>query len=592
MVEPNEFASEIVKLDNRPSTVSGNKHLYVANERVAAYNTFAIQHGLPTRVDFIGSSEADAALLELRDAVAAAANSDLLYMYAATRLNSSIQVQAAPAGKEFQCHQFIFGTPNYDIQNPRFFIQSFYTVNTGAEPSEFAFPNTIDYQGLSINIGGVPSGNGAITGGTWYRATASGSQTWSINPATNDVGILLDPIPVTIPANSLVTGRVAMGVQVGQSFCTCTQSRLSKGEGTKGAATSLEADLTSFATLGTTGSIIVFTPMFMVAQSVGRNNRPVFQLFGDSIMFGRNEVEQASGPRGEFGWCPRGLDDNTNGRRYAYGQHAVAGLKPSGWSSSSALTRRLAAIDACPNVPFTHNFSAMGTNGVALVDYRGVAGLRTYMSGMFGWIKAKWPNIPLIQAELLPKSSSSDLYTTLVNQTFPDDSKKWFAGSADAVYAAHPMADLWLFNKEVGGEEGLGDPTAYFRAQNLIDDSFAPWLYVGYDISTNRDKWRLSSWTATLTADHLTGSTFVMDIAPLVGDTIAFGPTPADLTTVVIVTGTGPYTVTVLSAIENDYLTGTAVKSMIPGDTTGVHPNTVGHKLIAAGLETWKVGRF
>lgn len=504
------------------------------------------------------------------------------YFFAATRLHYPTTNVAAPTNKEFQTSRLVFGTPAYSVSNPRFFVPGFYTLSTGATPSEFAAPNAFTIYGWGIYT----------TGGVFV---ASSTQQFTIDPAVDSVGTLLPALPVTLAANSTYYIYLVVGVSAGQSFLGGYEIQTQNGEGQDGFSTAAAAlakvNGTSMSNNGGVGFTKVFGPAYMVAQ--GGDNRPVFAVVGDSIAFYKNEDRALAPARGTMGYLARGLDDAASSRRMAYGMLAVPGIKPHDWKLSSNWSRRLSSVQSpyVLNVPFTKILSQLGTNSVSNTDY--AANLRADMITYWQLLRSQFSGTTITQAELLPRPSTTDGFQTLGNQTFADDSSKWYTGDYATVYGSNPNAQRWLLNLDIGGQSGDADSASYARSNGYIDDSFAPWKNASYDTSTNRDKWSLRPFTTTLSSGYTANALSMVTVdAPTLGEVLVVDPNSTMFFTIVTaVSGTGPYTVTLTAGKNATYSAGTLVTSAMASDSGGLHPGTVAHIIIDQAVIDWKNAR-
>lgn len=488
------------------------------------------------------------------------------YSFAATRFRFPTLQRAGHATNTFYIGEFVFATPDYEVTDPRFAFPIFFSPSAGGET---AVANNITIEGISVQVGGV-----------WYAAP-SGSFPVVMNPASVP-GALLAAIPVTIPANTIVTGRVAYTF-VGNIPTVTTNSAIGLGEGNIGSTSTLTAKLTDGTAVGNSGGHSdTYAPCFMVAK--GGDGRPAFIIVGDSIGFGQNESSspvQFSSTRGVTGYIPRGLDDNVSSLRLAYSNFCVPGQKPVQWKVRSGWSKKLDLLkmvyDQEGAWPFDFVISQHGTNS-STAAYLGAGNLRESMETYFNLITAEWGK-PITQVEILEKPTSTDGYATLANQSV--------VASAD-----YPTGTLWLFNADVGGPDGLGDPTAYFRAGGFIEDSIAPWRYSSYDTGNNRDKLAIRPFSTTVASAYTSGSTIVLTDAPTVGAALAIGTTGIFYAYVTAVTGSGPYTVTFVNmSATSSKAVGQNVHE-IAHDASGLHPSPLLHKTVyPQSVIDWKIRR-
>lgn len=484
-------------------------------------------------------------------------------MFAATRLRFPTVTGTFPSTGTFQVQNFFFGTPDYPVTDPEFFLPTFYQFTDGRTASEVAGPNVINFEGLSIKVNGV-----------WYSCPTAA---FTMDPSTESSGYLLDAIPnVTLPANTVIEGRIAFNGASGALMWGVTRAN-DLGETSVGSTSSLAAALTDGRTLSQANSVSrQFAPSYMVAK--GWDGRPVVCLATDSIGAGANEnsITGFMSPRGNMGFWQRGLDDNTNSQRIAYGTVGLEGARPSDWATRTNWARKLDAVKkaAARNSgapPFTAWGSNHGNNSVSVTDLYGA------LVGFWNICKAEYPNVPIYHSEMLARPSSSDGYQSLANQTTstPD---------------TYPNGNRWAVNEKLGKGSLTGDSTAQARTDGHIAGSFAPWRVGSYDTGSNRDKLAVVAFDTTLTSDSAAGN-LTVQLASVsgitLGDMLIGNPG-----------GTGAYDA-IVKAINGNAVTlsggsGTALASgtrftAALNDRTGLHPGTRHHQRIAAeAVVPWK----
>lgn len=485
-------------------------------------------------------------------------------MFAATRLRFPTVTGTFPSNGTYQVQEFAFGTPDYPVTEPQFFLPNFYQLTTGAATSEIAGPNVINFEGLSIKVGD-----------TWYACPTAA---FTMDPSVEASGYLLDAITgVTLPANTVLRGRIAFNGASGATMWGATRAN-DIGEVSVGSTSSLAAALTDGRTLTQANSVSrQFVPSYMVAR--GWDGRPVFALAGDSIQAGANEnsITGFLSARGVQGFWQRGLDDNTSSQRIAFGTLALEGSRPSDWQNRTAWARKLdavkkaAALNANGAPPFTAWGSNHGNNSVTVSDLYGA------LVGFWNICKAEYPNIPIYHSEMLARPSSSDGYQSLANQT---------TATADT----YPNGNRWTVNEKIGKGSLTGDATAQARTDGYIAGSFAAWRPGSYDTGSNRDKLSIVPFDTTLTADSGAGNLTVQlaSVSGIVlGDMLIGNPG-----------GTGAYDA-VVKAINGNAVTlsGGSGSTLANGtrftaalnDRTGLHPGTRHFQKIAAeAVIPWK----
>lgn len=486
------------------------------------------------------------------------------YSFAATRLRFPIIQRAGHVTNTFYIGEFVFASPDYAVTDPRFAFPTFYSPFAGGET---AVANNITIEGVSIEVGG-----------TWYEAPPA-SFPVVMDPALVP-GALLAAIPVTIPANTLVTGRVAYTF-TGNLPTVTPNTAIGLGEGNIGSTSSLAAKLMDGSAVGNSaGHSDVYAPCFMVAK--GGDGRPSFIIVGDSIGYGQtSSPAQLSSARGESGYIPRGLDDNATSLRLAYSNFCIPGQNPIQWKTRANWAKKLDLLkmvyDQHGAWPFDQVISQHGTNS-STATYLGAGNLRESMETYFSLITTEWGK-PITQVEILARPTSTDGYATLVNQSV-------------SISADYPTGTLWLFNADMGGANGLGDPAAYFRAGGYIEDSIAPWRYGSYDLINERDKLAIRPFSTTVASAYTSGSTISLTAAPTLGEALAIGNTSPFYCYVTAVTGSGPYTVSFVQTGSTKAISAGETARAVPHDSSGLHPSPLAEVAIyAAAIVDWKIAR-
>lgn len=499
------------------------------------------------------------------------------YSFAGTRLRWPTTTRAISGANNYLIQQFVFGSPGYAVTDPRFWAPSFYNKTDGSAVSEVANPNIITIEGLSISVDG---------GSNWVVVPAT-NLPLTIDPALAP-GALLDAIPVTIPPNTMVIGRIAYTVPTAGSLPCTPRATVFGGSGlaesSEGSTTTRTAKLTSGAALSNTNSHSdSYQPSFVIAK--GGDGRPAMIVVGDSIGFGANEsaIPALWSNRGAFGYIGRGLDDATATKRIANANFCVPGSKPLDWQTRANWAKKLDALvavhAATGDWPFDEVISQHGTNSIA-----GATSYATLLAGMQAYytlMRTEWGK-PIIQAELLAKATTTDGFATLGNQVNQSQD-------------AYPAGQRWLLNAAIG-TDGVADPAAALRASGHIDGSFAAWPYGSYDSGANRGKLKLKTFTTTLAASAAQNAvSFSMTAAPTVGDYLnivtAAGFADGHVTAV---TGSGPYAVTMnmTSVVGVGGAPSGAVVHAQAHALDGTHPGLIAHRDdYPQAVTAWKTAR-
>jgi hypothetical protein len=457
------------------------------------------------------------------------------------------------------------------------FCPSFWSPTAGGE--------TRIAGGQSINIQG------------WSIETSAG--VWTVCDGASDAGIALvnnasagqwlPKVTATLTANTTYRARMtfivsATSVNIPRNTAQAGVSAAGGQERTEGSTS------TRFARLSTTGANlsnsggVFYKPAMMIA--LGGNGSPSVLVLGDSIGYGvSGTIAQATWTaRNEFGYITTALDDNTSTARLAYHNMCIPGQRPcgvAGWDVAANWQGKLDALLAVNTeygaLPFDIIINQHITNAVPYSNDGG--DLKIGMGRYFGILQTNFPSKPIYQVECLPAVASTDGYQTLANQ------------SAQTGYA-FPTANLghaWTFNADVGGADGLGDPAAYYRANNFIAGSIAPWRLSSADLANDRDLFAIRPFTTTLTSAYVSGNSIVCADAPTVGEIInmqqdagGFG----GLRVVLTVTGTGPFTVGLSGSAGTAAAIGRTVKATA---TDTIHPSPILHNgVLRTSLINWK----
>ncbi|GJE75876.1 hypothetical protein [Methylorubrum suomiense] len=489
-------------------------------------------------------------------------------MFAATRLRFPTTTGTFPAAGIYQVQSFFIGTPDYPVTEPQFFLPTFYQTTGGAANAEVAGPNVINYEGLSIKVGGQ-----------WYSCPTAA---FTMDPSVEPSGYLLDAIPgVTLPANTLIECRIAFNGASGATMWGSVRAN-DLGEVSVGSTSSLAAALTDGRTLTSANAVSrAFIPGYMIAK--GWDGRPVGLMVGDSIQAGANENSLTGflSPRGCMGYWQRGLDDNTQSKRIPFGTIALEGSRPSDMANRANWPRKLDAILKATNAnggktPMTFIGSNHGNNSAS------IANPYSWLTGFWQRCKDEWPGVPIYHSEMLPRPSSSDGYQSLANQT---------VSASDAYNGGTSPGIRWAANDIIGKGAANGDPTAQARSEGWIAGSFAPWRAISFDTGSNRDKLGVVALNTTLSADIASGATTLplSDLGSVqVGDIVIVNPG-----------GTGAYDSAVRSISGNNVtLAGGGTQAFTAGtkvtaaynDRTGLHPGPRGHiKIATDAVIPWKI---
>lgn len=469
--------------------------------------------------------------------------------------------------------EFRFGTPDYPTTDPRVFCSSFWSPSSPGEVS-IAGGTTITIMGWSIET----------SSGVWVACDgASGGGVATVTNA--NAGVWLPRVPVTLTANTMHRARIAF--QVSGTSLTIPTGLVAPQTGTpagmervQGSTSTLYAKLTDNTSLSNTGGL-AYEPAAIIAK--GGDGRPSILVVGDSIGYGSpSSPSSAWSSRNEFGYVALGLDDIAQSKRLAYSNMSIPGQRPTGtdgWDTASNWALKRAALQMVYDLqgawPFDEVLSQHIRNSVP-----SSTDLRIGMAAYYDLLNSSYGK-PITQIESLSSTSSTDGYTTTTNQS----------PTTGFAYGASNLGYAWPFNADVGGPNGLGDPTAYYRANGYIMGSIAPWRYVALDLADDRDIYPVQAFNTTLAADYVSGSSLSLTASPPLGAAINVNRDSGTWSTPVIVTsisGTGPYTVGVSSALGSAAAAGKAVRA-VWGDN--VHPSVPTHVILSQSIIDWKISR-
>lgn len=516
-----------------------------------------------------------------------------VYRFAATRLRiPSVQATVNSANTYF-IHEGSFASPDYTVTDPAFLLPAFYsTQNT---PNDVVLSLPYVCHGLAIKVGS-----------TWHRASIDSAVGVTITPSLITPGVWVTLTGVTIPANTVCRVQSVINGYNGGSNGSAPSQTTYTGDirvAASALGTAGSGLLNMFADNGgtLTGSHSGFSGVFMPAMIVAKSpaSAMVHLILGDSISEGKNDSADPT-VRGEHGFLTIGLDDNSTSKRQAFGHIGLAGTNPAqqttlaNWLGRYNALLQAKALNAGGEWPFNSIISEHGTNSLSI----NLAG--TTMPAYFGMLRSTFPGVRLTQTELISRpTSSTDGWQTVGNMTVTDASLNGYAGRSTANGGTNAAAGgRWDTNIAIGGANGLGAVVAnssYYQAGH-IDDSFAPWRYGSYDTGSNRDKPKVRAFTSTVAATY--SNTTTIQLAgqpPNVGDTLILYSDATFTTaegdgTILNVTGSGPYTVTLAGGIGNAVV-GDAVATALH-DRTGLHPGTYGHRSVYhQSVIDWKIAR-
>jgi hypothetical protein len=477
------------------------------------------------------------------------------------------------AGKEETAVRLEFYSPPKPSNYYTFALPGYWTKDDGSVPSEFPLPNAYSVKGVSMMADREANGN-------WETVVLfdSGSAAIVVDPGVDDVGPYTHEAKGYItfahdlPPNTRCQVTFRLSAPLGGFVPVAIRARNGTNETAKIDAT--DAPLTNTGLLtGSDGRFSgeLFCPAFGVS-AFDNEGLPVILISGDSIPWGKNENENilVDSHYGGMGFIARGLEDDTRSNRMPFCNMCVPGMGPGELTTFAPWSRKLSHVARCPTRPYntiiTEHYNNLGGTYAA---YK--AALQAYHA-ILKAESIRWGDTeaPMYQTGPIPRPGSTDWCTTLEGQ----------GTSAGDVY---PTGNRWLFDADLR----LGG--VYTDIDGLIDIN----PYIAANMGDERDKLRLPGYVTTLALQALSGVS-VITVTDRAADDIEYvvidptGSVQAKHITDRILLADGTMQLTLESAISFTYAAGQVIKSSFGGDSVGLHPNTPGHKLLAAGVIDWK----
>ncbi|MCM2472172.1 hypothetical protein HGO38_01605 [Rhizobium sp. CG5] len=498
------------------------------------------------------------------------------YYFASSRFRTPSNVGAVPAGLEYQISVFEFYSPPYACNHFRIALPAHYTAQSSA--GMFAAPNDVHFEGVHLQA----------FQGSWQdkTATLNGQSSFTMTPG---VGAFLDDVIFTtdVPANSRMQIRLAYYVAAGAQMIvsippsqataqTAPFRTVASVEACVGGASSLASQLTaSTKPTGTDARIsgAGYCPAFVVAKPTSPLDRPVWLHNGDSKTWGKNENEVYLATKYlSMGFVQRTFDDDIASRRMPCCIMSVPGMGASEIYPASDQSYKLQLMQLVPNRPYTH-LSTDHYNNSGVLD----ANYRSFFTGYFAMLRQlsrHWGNAaaPLYHFDIIPRPGSSNWATTLGGQNPTTNGDNY------------PTGYRWQFADDLA--------SGYFSD---IAGVFPTRDYYSYDLTTNRDKTKLSTATYTLAANYTSGATTIsLTTAPPYDTMLVLNAASSSGATWVRgISGSGPYTVTLRQGVTVSGLnSGAVIGTTYVGDQVGLHPAPQGHELIAQAAIAYKQATF
>ena len=482
------------------------------------------------------------------------------FYFASGRFRNPQNAAAIAAGNEYRVDRGEMWSPAYVTREYGFQLPASYMQGDGTEVD---LPNSFNVEAVYIH---------AFIGGAWVSHLVPASAV-TVNPG---VGVFIQgTYPQDIPPNTRLLFSIASNVPAGGSMLAAMAPSQATGrlEGARWGSSSQLAQAAGTAALtGTDGRIAgaIYTPSYVVFKPKVALDRPVFWVHGDSIAWGKNEMEQyLASAYLAHGFVGRALDDDTRSRRMPYCNTAIPGTSATLQVTRNSWSRTLDRFRQCPNRPYTHIITEHYNNG-AFTD----AGYRDRAKAYYGVLRAEsvfWGNAPapVYQTRCIPRVGGTNYATSLAGQAM----------------APALTETKWQFDADV--RDGYFTELA---GSIDVNRDFA------YDQDANRNKVKLDPFLTTTTASFASGGTSIqLNDAVAVGDFLVVdpdGPNPRGSHVRSVSGSQGAYIALLGAALTASFASGVTVKKSYMGDGIALHPSTPGHILIAGAIIDWKSATF
>jgi lysophospholipase L1-like esterase len=286
--------------------------------------------------------------------------------------------------------------------------------------------------------------------------------------------VMADKLGLNLPANAQLQLRSAAVVSAGQKVPVGQPSSYQYG-GYDSTSAASQVYSGSGMTLpsGGTNATYGFVPLAVIGVPDQRHAAAL--LWGDSITYGTGDAINGETTYGHVGWAERGLvGAAAGGTNIPFVNVSRSGDSTATWSSAAIGYQgtRWSLLEYV-----THAIFAMGINDISAG--RTLAQLQANVQ--VAWAAAKRMGVKVYQTTLTPKTTSTDSWATLANQT------------VSAGYGASEVRgqfNAWLPSQVVAG-----------NIDGIID------LNSSVCDPTNTDKWAVNGTANYLTADGLHPST-------------------------------------------------------------------------------------
>lgn len=492
-------------------------------------------------------------------------------MFASTRL--SIPSFASPvvsAGFEVQYSRLIGGTPDYAIQEGWVYFPWWRRQQNALVPTEIN-PGNGGTVRASLIVGStvypIDFGAGAAAGVTF----ADGGGQW-VHWQTSS------PVPANSALTWITESQVPLGgirIGLGRPYTNLTEGIVHSATPDTGY---LDGSKTPTGA-GGSGFLHAYGPSMVVAK--GWDGRAVVLIIGNSIAFGSDDSavnNRSFDPRGAMGYLQRGLDSLIGGR-LPFGIVAVPGMTSLLQDTAAEIPKTLAMLEdpifgvgANYRPPFSAKACELGVNNfdTSTGASRYPSPVKTNLETHIAFWNNRYPDQPFIQTTLTPRANSTALYN------WTDPLQQTPVGTDGTAPNGR-----WAFNDDLlaGNIAGVTD---FIDVEPYFSDP------------TNRDRWATGLVATTLSANVSAGANTVsLPVSLELGENACFDPgvVGAENRSVLAVSGSGPYTHTLSSALTNAHSIGSAV--LTRRTTDGVHPNTTASILASqAVIDAKLAGKF
>ncbi len=413
-----------------------------------------------------------------------------------------------------------------------------------------------NYQNGEIitNLGTITVSAAIEYAGAYYPVFFNGSRTVSLAPGA--FGVVSSPVGVTIPVGSAYYIRTYTTATSGQRWPHMLTSRSADGEGSvRGTGTN---DLTTSGTI-TAASEGVYTAQAVLANVTGLNfapyDCPVIGGVGDSIMNGLGEAT----PETDRGFFNRALGD-----AFARVKFDRSGSTITLFVGANGATRRLPMLDGCTTVIEQFGVNDLNTG-------RTLSQLQADVLTLAHW--CYWRGIRVIRTTLTPWTTSTDNWTTAINQTATSweatriNFNSWLRDGAPIDPTTHAAL-------AVGTVGALRKGDLEHPIYDVHDTAAA------LETSLNSGKWKPGSSAGTISTTNGSPTVTVTTGSFATGEILVATGIPAGTT---ILSGGGTATLT-LSA--NATATAADVAGVGAHTADGIHPSGSGHALMATAIDT------